>query len=92
MHKATHIKAITVITKTVTKLEELGFLIRSKNKKDKRTYDIVPTDKALEVYPYLKEQTEMCFNLMTDKMTKHEKEEFKRLLIIAAESAITLDD
>ena len=39
----------SVIAKTVTKLEELGFLVRTTNAKDKRTYDIQPTEKAWKV-------------------------------------------
>ena len=35
----------SVIAKTVTKLEELGFMVRSTNAKDKRTYDIRPTQR-----------------------------------------------
>ena len=41
----------SVVAKTVAKLEETGFLSRRTNPKDKRTYDIHPTEKAMEVYP-----------------------------------------
>lgn len=44
----------SVIAKTVTKLEERGFLVRETNAKDKRTYNITPTEKAWEVYPFVK--------------------------------------
>lgn len=82
----------SVIAKTVTKLEERGFLVRSANSKDKRTYDITPTEKALEVYPYLKEQIDLCFSRMTRQMKDSEREEFKRLLLIAAQSTLETDD
>ncbi len=82
----------SVIAKTVTKLEERGFLLRTTNAKDKRTYDICPTEKSWEVYPFIKEQIEGCFQRMTQQMTDKEREEFQRLLFIAAESAIALED
>lgn len=82
----------SVIAKTVTKLEETGFLIRTTNKKDKRTYDIRPTKKAMEVYPFLKEQMDISFQRMTQNMTEEEQGEFKRLLLLAAETTISLDE
>lgn len=82
----------SVIAKTVTKLEELGFLIRTTNAKDKRTYDICPTEKSWEVYPYVKEQIDICFQRMTQQMTAKEQKEFKRLLLLAAETTIALDE
>ena len=82
----------SVIAKTVTKLEEIGFLVRATNAKDKRTYDIRPTEKAWEVYPFVKEQIDVCFQRMTQKMTDIERLEFKRLLLLAAEASITPDD
>ena len=44
----------SVIAKTVTKLEDLGFLVRTTNAKDKRTYLIQPTEKSWTVYPSVK--------------------------------------
>jgi DNA-binding MarR family transcriptional regulator len=82
----------SVIAKTVTKLEEIGFLVRTTNAKDKRTYDIRPTEKAWEVYPFVKEQVDVCFQRMTQQMTDTERAEFKRLLLLAAEASIDLDD
>lgn len=82
----------SVIAKTVTKLEELGFLIRTTNPKDKRTYDIRPTEKSWNVYPYVKDQIDLSFQRMTRDMTDAERAEFKRLLLLAAESTLALDD
>lgn len=82
----------SVVAKTVTKLEERNFMVRSTNAKDKRTYDISPTEKARQVYPFIKEQVDICFKKMTQQMTEKEQAEFKRLLMIAAESAIKMDD
>ena len=82
----------SVIAKTVTKLEERGFIVRSTNAKDKRTYDISPTQKAWEVYPFVKEQIDESFQRMTQQMTDKEREEFKRLLLLAAESTLSLEE
>ena len=82
----------SVIAKTVTKLEETGFLVRTTNAKDKRTYDIRPTEKAWEVYPAVKEQVDESFRRMTHQMTEEERGEFKRLLSLAADASIALDD
>jgi DNA-binding MarR family transcriptional regulator len=82
----------SVIAKTVTKLEQIGFLVRSTNEKDKRTYDIRPTEKAWQVYPFVKEQIDICFERMTQQMTDNEREEFKRLLLLAAETIISSDE
>ena len=81
----------SVIAKTVTKLQETGFIVRSTNAKDKRTFDIRPTEKAWSVYPFIKEQIDAGFQKMTQQMTEQEREEFKRLLL-AAEAAISLED
>ena len=82
----------SVIAKKVTKLEDLGFLVRSTNARDKRTYDISPTEKAWKAYPYVKEQIDICFQRMTQNMTDDEREEFRRLLALAAEATISLED
>lgn len=78
----------SVIAKTVTKLEEIGYMVRTTNAKDKRTFDIRPTEKAWEVYPFVKEQVDLCFQRMTPQMSDSERAEFKRLLLMAAEASI----
>ncbi len=82
----------SVIAKTVTKLEELGFLVRTTNAKDKRTYDIQPTEKAWKVYPFIQEEIDRCFQKMTRSMTEKERQEFQRLLLMAAEATLALED
>ena len=82
----------SVIAKTVTKLEELGFIVRTTNARDKRTYDICPTEKAWAVCPAIRDQIDASFTRMTQQMTAEEQAEFKRLLLLAAEAAIALED
>ncbi len=82
----------SVIAKTVNKLEESGFLVRTTNAKDKRTYDIRPTESAWTVYPAIKREIDACFQRMTQKMTDAERAEFKRLLMLAAETTIAQEE
>lgn len=82
----------SVIAKTVTKLVERDFLLRATNAKDKRTYDIRPTEKAQRAYPFVKEQTDDTFRRMTLRMTTQERKEFQRLLLLAAETTIAQED
>lgn len=82
----------SVIAKTVLKLEETGFLLRTTNARDKRTYDIHPTDKAWEVYPAVKEQVDESFRRMTQQMTPAEQAEFRRLLQLAADASLALEE
>lgn len=82
----------SVVAKTVTKLEERGFVVRATNARDKRTYDIRPTQRAWQVYPAVKEQVEDCFVRMTRQMTQEEREEFRRLLLLAASTTLHQED
>lgn len=82
----------SVIAKTVTKLEEQGFLLRAANPRDKRTYLIHPTEKAWQVYPVIKQEVEGCFVRMTQRMSEGERAEFRRLLLLAADTTLGLED
>ena len=82
----------SVIAKTVTKMEETGFLVRTTNPKDKRTYDIQPTEKAWEVYPFVQEQIDACFLRMTQQMSAQQQAAFKELLLLAAEMTLAQAD
>lgn len=82
----------SVVAKTVNKLVETGFLLRQTNAKDKRTYDISPTEKSWGVYPAIKEEVNSCFQRMTQRMTEEEKEIFQRLLVLAADTTLDQED
>lgn len=82
----------SVIAKTITKLIKNEFITRKTNKKDKRTFDICPTDKAWAVYPFIKEQINNCFLHMTQHLSQQERKEFNRLLILVAQTTLTLED
>lgn len=78
----------SVVAKTVAKLEETGFMVREPNARDRRTYVIRPTDRAWEAYPFVREQVDACFLRMTSGMTDEERQEFSRLLSLAAETTL----
>ena len=82
----------SVIAKTVSKLEERGFLVRATNAKDKRTYDIRPTEKAWTIYPSIRDQVEQCFARMTRSMSEEERDTFQRLLSRVAQSVLEQED
>lgn len=82
----------SVVAKTVNKLIQSDFMVRTTNRKDKRTYDIMPTSKAWEVYPFIKSQVCDCFEQITRQMTEEERAVFERLLAIAAQSALEMDE
>lgn len=82
----------SVVAKTVTKLEERQFLIRTTNAKDKRTYDIRPSVKAWAAYPAIREQVEACIFRMTRSMTEEERKDFRRLLALAAQASLEQED
>lgn len=82
----------SVVAKTVAKLEETGFLSRRTNPKDKRTYDIHPTEKATEVYPALQGQVEAGFGRMTARMTEVQRAQFQRLLALAADACLEREE
>ena len=82
----------SVIAKTVTKLEETGFLVRTTNPTDKRTYDIQPTQRAWAAYPSVREQIDVCFQRMTREMSEEQRAAFQELLLLAAKATIEQED
>lgn len=82
----------SVVAKTLVKLEASGFMERSTNVRDKRTYDIRPTERAWAVYPKVKEQVDACFARMTHGMDEGDRVELRRLLTLAAEMTIAQGD
>lgn len=82
----------SVIAKTVTKLEETGFLVRTTNPKDKRTYDIQPTQRAWEAYPFVRDEIDVCFQRMTREMSEEQRAAFRQMLLLAAETTIIQED
>ena len=78
----------SVIAKTIGKLVEDGYIERKINPKDKRAYDLYPTEKAIRVYPILVEQGKKWIEIITAGMTADEKRQFAYLLSMAEKNAI----
>lgn len=62
------------ITRALCQLEKLGFIERISKKDDKRTYNLYPTEKALEVYPKIKKIMDEWINFLLSNFSEDEKE------------------
>ena len=79
----------SVVAKSIGKLIASGYLTRQKNPKDKRAFDLLPTSKAMEVYPALVQQGQQCMNLLTTGLSAVEKEQLGQLLEKLLENAFS---
>ena len=79
----------SVVAKTIGKLMEMGFLTRTQNVKDKRAFDLYPTERSMEVYPVLVSQGKACMELLTAGFTESEKALLGQLLDRMAENTKT---
>ena len=70
----------SVVAKAIAKLIAAGYITREQNPKDKRAFNLVPTEKAQEVYPMLVGQGDQCMERLTAGLTPEEKEELGVLL------------
>lgn len=68
------------ITRVIAALEKQGFLIRETNPADKRTCCLIPTDKAKEAYPKIKEISQNWYDTVLDSFTEEEKKLLEQLL------------
>lgn len=67
------------ITRALCQLEKLGFIERVAKKDDKRTYNLYPTDKALEVYPKINKIINDWKNFLLSNFSEEEKEGLLKL-------------
>ena len=77
----------TKITRSVTYLEEQGFLMRSPSPEDKRALQVYPTQKALELLPRLREINATWHTVLTKGFSDEETAQFEALLIRALRNA-----
>ena len=70
----------SVVAKAIAKLIAAGYITREQNPKDKRAFNLFPTEKAQEVYPMLVGQGDQCMEWLTAGLTPEEKEELGVLL------------
>ena len=67
----------SVVAKAIAKLIAAGYITREQNPKDKRAFNLFPTEK---VYPTLVGQGDQCMERLTAGLTPEEKEELGVLL------------
>ena len=70
----------SVVAKAIAKLIAAGYITREQNPKDKRAFNLFPTEKAQEVYPMLVGQGDQGMERLTAGLTPEEKEELGVLL------------
>ena len=61
-------------------LENNGWITRATSKTDKRIYQIYPTEKALEVFPEIKQLMENWNELILEELSEEEKETLFQIL------------
>ena len=79
----------STIAKIVVKLEQDGYLVRTINAKDKRAFNLIPTEKSLDSYPQLIKIGDVWNNCLTNGMTEEEIMTLERLLVKAAQNVTT---
>lgn len=62
-------------TRIIMKLMKSGYLKREQNTNDSRAYRLFLTEKAKEVLPKVREETNKLMELMTANLTKEEEEQ-----------------
>lgn len=72
------------VTRAILALEKGGFLRREVFEGDKRTCRLYPTDRALEIYPRIREISREVREALLDGFSPEEREIFDRLLEKAA--------
>lgn len=69
------------IVRTIAVLEKNGFLIKQSYVKDKRTWQLFPTQKALEIAGQIRSICEEAERILTAELSDSERAEFGRLLL-----------
>lgn len=69
------------IVRTIAVLEKNGFLIKQSYVKDKRTWQLFPTQKALDIAGQIRSICEEAERILTAELSDSERAEFGRLLL-----------
>ena len=81
------------VTRHVSSLEEGGFVRREDNPKDKRSFVVYPTEKALEIKPKILKILHEWDSKLTESLTVEEKEFLNDILArVAAKSLEEVGD
>lgn len=63
----------STVTKTIAKLEEQGYLTRKGNPDDNRSFYVIPTEKAYEVHPKIRENGNRWIGILTQELSDVER-------------------
>ncbi len=69
------------VTRALAQLERRGYIRREVNMQDKRTAAIFPTQKALEIYPHVREIITGWDASVTESLSEDEKQTLQALLM-----------
>lgn len=75
------------VTRHLARLEGAGLLTRTPSPEDRRVLVVTPTEKALEMLPFLREVGSDWLRALTDGFTPSETAQFESLLARALENA-----
>ena len=80
------------VARTLSQLEEKGYVIRKPNPADKRQSLVEPTEKMLEIYPRIREITVEWNKLIAKDIPDEDMEVFKRVLLKMEQNARNVID
>ena len=78
----------STVARVVAQLEHAEFIRRTINLKDKRIYNLYPTEKGIATYPKIKKVLDSWNSLITEDLTDEEDRLLESLLIRVQEKAI----
>ena len=68
------------VARKLSSLENEGWILRETSENDKRSYQIIPTDKAKEVYPQITAHMKEWNELILEDLSEEEKELLLKIL------------
>ena len=68
------------VARTLLYLEEKGFVMRKAGEKDRRVFNVFPTEKMLELFPKVKKITMDWNNFLAEDLSEAEFEQFQSIL------------
>jgi DNA-binding MarR family transcriptional regulator/N-acetylglutamate synthase-like GNAT family acetyltransferase len=71
----------TTISKAIKKLEVLGYVEKRRDKKDRRAWKLFPTQKAMSIYDFLKEEEIYTTQKALDGLTAEEINTLEKMLM-----------
>ena len=77
--------------RTISRLTELGYVVRIENQLDSRAYKLFLTDKARLILPEIREEINKLTRLITEDLTEEEKEITLSLLAKILNKALELN-